>query len=200
MAQRLLLLMAAALSAAPPLPAPLCVVSDPAEIRCFSPRRHGGGTFELFGTGSPELIGRVVAEPGQNQVRFLLDRTAAALRCYRGRYRILDGDTWRESELSATVSISASDASSCDPPPSPPSPTSWRLSGAAVGHSATPNPSPTTQHAPQWRLPVGLSIGVLMGTAAAVVAWKGSRRCRRTTRGASMQGVEMGTANTEPAM
>ena len=76
------------------------------QISCFAPRRFGGSTFELFGAGSREPLGRLVAEAGQHRARFLLNGTAAAFRCYRGRYRSFDGRTWWESELSAAVPLS----------------------------------------------------------------------------------------------
>ena len=93
-------------AAPPPLPAPLCVASDAAHIRCFAPRRYDGGAFELFAVGRREALSRAVAERGRHCALFRLDRTAAAaFRCYRGRYRRFDGRTWWESELSAAVPL-----------------------------------------------------------------------------------------------
>ncbi|KAM6188662.1 protein HIDE1 isoform 2-T2 [Sarcoramphus papa] len=159
------------------------------KISCFAPRSYAGSTFELFAAGAGVPVQSVSAEPGQHKADFTLDGATATSRCYRCRYRSYNGSAWQMSAFSMEIVVNDSGDAGCLPPTAAP--------------TGRPVPTSTTLRQDRsWLLPVAVSaagVVVLLLVAAAVAAWRGSRRLAGRKRGTPPRSFPMTTAPTPSA-
>ncbi|XP_074786214.1 protein HIDE1 isoform X2 [Athene noctua] len=188
-----LLLMTGAVAAPTLSPPPLGLFfqqdRDSPKISCIAPRSYASSTFELFAVGAGVPVLSVSAKPDQHKVDFTLDGAVPASRCYRCRYQSYNGSAWQMSEFSTEIVVNASGDAGCQPP-----------TVAPTGH---PLPTSTTlQQDRSWLLPVAVGVAglvLLLLAAAAVAAWRGSRRLAGRNRGTPPPSFPMTTAPTPTA-